>query len=68
MAHVYLLHGTGDTVIPAAESLSLEAYLAPHTRLRLLISPLITHAEVDRPPSASEVWHLVRFWTRVLDE
>ncbi len=67
-AHVYLLHGTGDTVIPAYESLSLEAYLAPHTRLRLLISPLITHAEVDRPPSASEVWHLVRFWTRVLDE
>jgi dienelactone hydrolase len=60
---VYLLHGADDNVIPAVES----SYLAGDLRRRgvtveLLATPLITHAEVDRPPSAREIWHLVRFW------
>jgi pimeloyl-ACP methyl ester carboxylesterase len=62
-APVYLLHGTDDNVIPAVES----RLLAEHLRRRggtavQLTTPLITHAEVDRTPTAGEIWHLVRFW------
>jgi fermentation-respiration switch protein FrsA (DUF1100 family) len=64
---VYLLHGLDDNVIPAVES----ALLAEDLRRRggwtsTLATPLITHAEVDRPPSASEIWKLVRFWAAPL--
>lgn len=66
---VYLLHGTDDNVIPAVESALLAAELRSRgTTVRHLTTPLITHAEVDRPPSIREVWQLVRFWGRLLDE
>lgn len=67
-APVYLLHGAGDTVIPAQEAERVEAYLSPNTRVRRLVSSLITHAELDRTRSLTEVWRLVRFWTLLLDE
>jgi dienelactone hydrolase len=67
-APVYLLHGTDDTVIPAMESRFLAAHLERRTRVHLLLSPLITHAEVDRPAQFGEVWKLIAFWTGVLDE
>lgn len=68
-APVYLIHGDDDTVIPAAESV----LLAEHLRIRgaevhLLLSGLITHAEVDRSAAAAETWRLVRFWAQVLSE
>ncbi len=64
---VYLLHGTDDNVIPAAESARLAGYLrAQGARVVLLTTPLITHAEVDRPPGVGELWRLVRFWARPL--
>jgi dienelactone hydrolase len=60
---VYLLHGADDNVIPAAESVTLADELRRRgTDVELLVTPLITHAEVDRPPSAGEMWKLVRFW------
>jgi dienelactone hydrolase len=66
-APVYLLHGDGDTVIPPVES----ALLADHLRrqgveVHLLLSGLITHAEVDRSAAAAEAWKLVGFWASVL--
>jgi dienelactone hydrolase len=64
---VYLLHGTDDSVIPAIESELLARALAPHTRVRLLLTPLISHAEVDRQAEAADVWRLVRFWAALLD-
>ena len=67
-APVYLLHGADDNVIPAVESERLAAYLRPHTDVKLLLTPLITHAEVDRPPNFGEIWKLVSFWTAMLDE
>lgn len=67
-APVYLLHGSDDTVIPAMESTYLADQLAGKTEVRLLITPLITHAEVDRPPHFGEVWKLIAFWSGVLDE
>jgi dienelactone hydrolase len=66
-ASVFLLHGSGDTVIPAAESVLLGDYLRHKgVDVRLLLSDLITHAEVDRTAAATETWKLVSFWANVL--
>jgi dienelactone hydrolase len=66
-APVYLLHGSGDTVIPAAESVILADYLRKNgTDVHLLLSELITHAEIDRAAAATETMKLVSFWADVL--
>ena len=66
-APVYLLHGDGDSVIPAAESAILGEFLRERgVDAHVLLSGLITHAEVDRSAAASEAWKLVRFWASVL--
>jgi dienelactone hydrolase len=66
-APVFLLHGAGDNVIPAAESMALAGSLtARGVPARVLVTPLITHAEVDRASSARDAWALVGFWTDVL--
>lgn len=66
---VYLLHGTDDNVIPAAESELLEdTYRARGVDVTQLTTPLITHAEVDRSAAARAIWDLVRFWANLLDE
>ena len=67
-APVYLLHGAGDNVIPTQESERLAAWLAPHTRVRVLVTPLITHVDAGVPRSVSDAWALVRFWAAVLTE
>lgn len=67
-APVYLLHGADDNVIPAMESVLLARHLAPHTEVHQLISPLITHAEVDRRARGQDVWALIAFWGRLLRE
>jgi dienelactone hydrolase len=63
---VFLLHGTDDNVIPAVESEYLADDLRGHASVRLLLSALISHAEVDRPPHASEVMALAGFWADLL--
>ena len=66
-APVYLLHGDGDTVIPTVESVVLAERLREKgATVRVLLSALITHAEVDRSAAASETWKLVSFWADVL--
>ncbi|MEQ1575042.1 MAG: hypothetical protein ABL993_12430, partial [Vicinamibacterales bacterium] len=66
-APVFLLHGREDTVIPPVESVMLEAYLRERgVPVTLLLSDLITHAEVDNVATASETWKLVSFWAQVL--
>lgn len=45
-APVYLLHGTEDEVIPPREALHLARYLQPHTHARVLLTPVLTHADV----------------------
>ena len=66
-APVFLLHGDGDVVIPTAESVVLGDYLrARGVAVRVLISPIITHAELDRSAAASESWRLISFWADVL--
>jgi dienelactone hydrolase len=67
-APVYLLHGADDDVIPATESQMLARYLAGRTRVELLVTPVIRHADVDRRPSPLDSWRLVSFWAGALDE
>jgi dienelactone hydrolase len=66
---VYLLHGTGDNVIPAVESqLLAETLRARGAKVEQLATPLITHAEVDQSAAARAIWDLVQFWADLLDE
>lgn len=67
-APVFLLHGAGDTVIPAGETLWL-AKEVPEDLLRgALISPAVVHVELDGDPPILEKWALVRFMKDVLSE
>jgi len=66
-APVFLLHGDEDTVIPTAESVVLANHLREQgADVRVLVSHIITHAELDRTAAASESWKLVSFWADVL--
>jgi dienelactone hydrolase len=66
-APVFLLHGDDDTVIPAGESVVLGRYLeSKGADVHVLLSGLITHAEVDRSAAMSDTWKLVNFWAGVL--
>ncbi|MEW6365530.1 MAG: hypothetical protein AB1714_12960 [Acidobacteriota bacterium] len=65
---VYLLHGADDNVIPAIEARLLAGTLEGRCPVHLLITPLITHAEVDRRRRLGDIWRLVTFWERLMDE
>lgn len=65
-APVFLLHGIDDNVIPAVESRLLSSHLSSGGRAELLLSGVITHADVDRAAAAAEVWKLVGFWKDIL--
>jgi dienelactone hydrolase len=65
-APVFLLHGLDDNVIPPVESEYFAEDLRGHAPVRLLLSGLISHAEVDRPPHVGEVLQLAGFWGDLL--
>jgi acetyl esterase/lipase len=67
LAPVFLLHGSDDNVIPSVETVLLGEYLDGKTEVHGLLSGLITHAEVNRAPTATEAWRLASFWRRVLE-
>lgn len=68
-APVYLLHGHDDNIIPAAESALLaDALEARGAEVDVLVSGLITHAQVSASATASDAWKLIRFWTGILQE
>jgi hypothetical protein len=64
-APIYLLHGSDDNVIPSVETVLLGEYLQGRAPVVGLLSGLITHAEVDRAPTATEAWRLASFWKQV---
>jgi len=66
-APVFLLHGDEDTVIPAAESVVLGNYLrSKGVDVRVLLSEIITHAELDRSAAVAESWKVIAFWADIL--
>jgi pimeloyl-ACP methyl ester carboxylesterase len=66
-ANVYLLHGEGDTVIPATETLWLATDVPPARLKSALVSPAIEHVEL-KSPSAADKWALVHFMGQVIGE
>ena len=67
-ARLYLLHGHDDTVIPAAETAIFGAQLQrAGANVRVLLSGLITHAELNDSSSWRDAWELVSFWADVLN-
>lgn len=66
-ARVFLLHGTGDSVIPSTETLALEEYLTArgHPPVEVLLTPLVTHADARADVPLGDTWRLIRFWTRL---
>jgi pimeloyl-ACP methyl ester carboxylesterase len=64
-APVYLVHGDADNVIPSTETPLLALYLNQHghDRVRWLLTPILSHADVNERPSLLDVWRLIRFWT-----
>jgi dienelactone hydrolase len=67
-APVFLLHGAGDSVIPATETLWLAADVPKSLVRNVLVSPALVHVELEGEPPLRERWALVHFMAQVLDE
>ena len=64
---VYLLHGEGDNIIPASETLWMASELPDTTLQSALISPVLSHLDLDgAQPSAADRWRLVHFFALIL--
>ncbi|HLK06327.1 MAG TPA: alpha/beta hydrolase [Candidatus Angelobacter sp.] len=64
---VFLLHGAGDTVIPASETLWL-AKDVPSAELRAsLVSSALVHVDMGNKVTWQQQWQLVDFMAQVLD-
>jgi acetyl esterase/lipase len=64
---VYLLHGEADNIIPSAETLWMAAELPHHSLQTELISPVLSHLELDGTgPTAWDELRLVHFFALVL--
>ncbi|MBI4456276.1 MAG: hypothetical protein HY644_10295 [Acidobacteria bacterium] len=62
---VFLLHGREDNLIPAFETEALARYLRKKAEVHFLVTPLISHVELERPPGVRDVWNLLRFWEKI---
>ena len=67
-APIFLLHGVDDSVIPSVETVLLAEHLRGKADVHGLLSGLITHAEVNRTASSTEVWRLASFWRAIMTE
>ena len=65
-APVFLLHGVDDNVIPSVESVLLAEHLKGKVEVHGLLSGLITHAEVNRTATSTEVWRLANSWREIM--
>ncbi len=64
---VYLLHGAGDTVIPASETLWLAKDVPPQDVRETLVSEALVHVDMGDKVKWHEQWQLVDFMAQVLD-
>lgn len=64
---VYLLHGAGDNIIPAAETLWMESELPTTTLKAALISPVLSHIDINGGyPGVLDNFRLVHFFGLIL--
>jgi dienelactone hydrolase len=66
-APVFLLHGSDDNVIPSTESTLLAEDFTRRgsAGVRVLLTPLLTHAHLASDAPVADRWALVRFWRDV---
>jgi len=67
-APVFLLHGADDDLIPPSETTRLADDLRARgvPRVRALITPFLSHADVEPRTSIADGWALLRFWSALL--
>ena len=63
---VFLLHGEGDNIIPAAETLWMASELRAETLQAALVSPMLSHLDMTKEPGLWDEWQLVHFMAQVL--
>lgn len=66
LAPIFLLHGVDDNVIPSVETVLLAEHYRGKAQVTGLLSGLITHAEVNRTATSTEVWRLASFWRAIM--
>jgi hypothetical protein len=64
---VYLLHGAGDTIIPASETLWLAKDLPQQSVKAELVSPALVHVNMEDKMTWQQQWDLMDFMAQVLD-
>lgn len=64
---VFLLHGTGDTIIPSSETLWLAKDVPAAELKSALISPALVHVDMGEKVTWQQQWQLVDFMAQVLD-
>lgn len=64
---VFLLHGTGDSVIPASETLWLAKDVPHQDLMAVLVSPALIHVNMEDGVSFWQKWDLVDFLAKVID-
>jgi pimeloyl-ACP methyl ester carboxylesterase len=64
---VFLLHGAGDTIIPASETLWLAKDLPQQSVKAELISPALVHVNMEDKITWQQQWDLMDFMALVLD-
>ena len=67
-APVFLLHGREDSVIPASESQHLADDFRGDVTVRLFLTDLLSHADIDPSPRVVEVVRLIAFWADLLSK
>ena len=65
-APVFLLHGSEDTIVPPTESEALARHLSSKTEVHTLVTPLLTHVELQSGKALAEIWKIVKFWRLIL--
>lgn len=65
-APVYLLHGSGDSVIPASETLWLAKDVPSKDLKAVLVSPALIHVNMEEGIPLRQKWDLVRFLGQVV--
>jgi pimeloyl-ACP methyl ester carboxylesterase len=64
---VFLLHGAGDTIIPASETLWLAKDLPQQSVKAELVSPALVHVNMEDKITWQQQWDLMDFMALVLD-
>lgn len=63
---VFLIHGVGDKVIPTSETEWLAREIPPQYLRRVLITPVLSHADLKQDIDVWEYWNGVQFMRDVL--